>query len=407
MVQILMIVGDFPPSICGVGDYADMLSRWLVRGGDKVTIVTKRFPGAAEREEREGVTIRRISRGWGWLDIPRLLRVVDELGPHTIVHIQYSSKSAYNRRFMINILPAVLRLLRPNNPVVVTMHGFHEQSLKYRMRAFPMLLAANARVFVQSQDQTMVARLLSARIFPGELIPIASNIPIEEITTTERKQFRKSLGLDSDVAKLILFFGDLRPEKGFLALLHCLQKVREKGIELRLAVITNIHHFRKSSPTYAALVDQTIDDTDANQWMTILSNFDGPSVARAMRASDLAVFPFALGACENRGSLLAALANGLPVLSTRGRSTPKDFEDDYGIDSVSAGDERALSDRIELLLRDQEAMGSLKGKAIRVQLPTWDGIAGMTMKVYRELLATRRRAVISESRVADREGSAT
>ena len=403
-IRVLMIVDDFPPAFCGVGDYTDSLARSLANQAVDVTVATKRTAGLSGREQRDRLDIQRIAEGWVLSDISRILKLVDELGPSVVVHFQYSSKSGYNRRPMINILPAVLRIARPNNPVVVTMHGFHEQGYKYRLRAAPMLIAAGYRVFVHALDRAMISRWLDPRGFPSALIPIGSNIPTVEITRSARDHVRAGLGVHSDLTALVVFFGDLRPEKGFFALLRSLRDVRSSGVDLRLALLTDMDCLRKW-PVYAGELDRLIAETGATEWMKVLERLDHYSVARTMRASDLAIFPFASGACENRGSLLAALANNVPVLTTRGPSTPRNFELDYGVESVVAGDERALSDRVEALLRNPEELRALQRKAARApNKPRWDAIASDMISVYRAAFAAQQ-SQFSSSSVAMPEGT--
>jgi glycosyltransferase involved in cell wall biosynthesis len=298
---------------------------------------------------------------------------------------------------MINVLPAVLRIARPSNPVVVTMHGFHEHSYKYRLRVAPMLIAAGYRVFVHALDRAMISRWLNPQTFPSALIPIGSNIPTVEITRRERDEVRAGLGVHSDHTALAVFFGDLRPEKGFSALLRSLREVRSSGVDLRLALLTDMDYLRKV-PVYAGELDRLIAETGATEWMKVLERLDGYSVARTMRASDLAIFPFASGACENRGSLLAALANNVPVLTTRGPSTPRNFELDYGVETVPAGDQRALSDRIEALLRNPTEIRILQRKAASApKMPRWGAIASGMISVYRAALAAQQSQFPSSS----------
>ena len=71
---------------------------------------------------------------WTLKDVQPILHAARRSGPGTIVHVQYPSLTNYGRRLMINLLPAVFRTAKRRCPMVVTMHGFHEHRLRWRMR---------------------------------------------------------------------------------------------------------------------------------------------------------------------------------------------------------------------------------------------------------------------------------
>jgi glycosyltransferase involved in cell wall biosynthesis len=110
--------------------------------------------------------------------------------------------------------------------------------------------------------------------------------------------------------------------------------------------------------------------------------------AEVLQAADVAAFPFTLGAAENRGSLMAAVVNRLPVLTTRGISTPHAYEDTYGVETVPANDEGAFAARLLTLLRSETDRAALTAKARAVaDRFSWSAIADQNIEVYRKCLA--------------------
>jgi glycosyltransferase involved in cell wall biosynthesis len=85
-------------------------------------------------------------------------------------------------------------------------------------------------------------------------------------------------------------------------------------------------------------------------------------VAECLRACDLVVQPYPDGASTRRGSLMAALANGVPVVTTVGALSEPVWAGG-AVAAVPAGDPERLADRaLELLgrperLRDLSAAG--------------------------------------------------
>ncbi len=86
---VVLIAGDFPPVISGVGDYSARLAEALGRHGHRVTVVTScPEPGASDGWQAPGVTVRREAPGWRLRHLPHWLRLAQPLAPGTILHLQ-------------------------------------------------------------------------------------------------------------------------------------------------------------------------------------------------------------------------------------------------------------------------------------------------------------------------------
>ena len=85
---------------------------------------------------------------------------------------------------------------------------------------------------------------------------------------------------------------------------------------------------------------------------------------------------------------MAAVVNGVGVLTTRGISTPADYEDRYGVETVPVNDPPAFAARLETLLRSDDERAALAAKArAAADRFTWSGIAEQNIEVYRKCLA--------------------
>lgn len=82
-------------------------------------------------------------------------------------------------------------------------------------------------------------------------------------------------------------------------------------------------------------------------------------VAAVLRAADLALQPYPDGVTTRRTTVMAALANGVPVLSTTGELTEDVWRDSDALALVPAGDHAALASRAVDLLRDAAALSRL------------------------------------------------
>jgi glycosyltransferase involved in cell wall biosynthesis len=387
-LRVLFVVDVFPPSICGIGDYSFELARALAAQGVQVGVVTKAVENAPAHETMAGVEVHRIAGKWSMADIGEIRRIAREMGPGAVVHVQYPSLTNYHRRPTINLLPALFRTVQRRNPMVVTMHGFHEHRLRWRLRALPMLWVNSAVVFVHPRDQELARKWAPMSSRRSTLIPIASNVPALVADENRNRRVRGELGIEQD-ERVAVFFGEVRPDKGVQFLLNAAEDMHRRGIKARAVVVSTVgtHAFELNSYEREILARL---ETGAREGWALLARAETPvRAAEILQASDVAAFPFTLGAAENRGSLMAAVVNAVPVLTTRGISTPPNYEASYGAETVPANDTEQFAVRLETLLCSAEERAALKQKAEEAAGRfTWSCIAEQTIEVYRQCLTS-------------------
>ncbi|MCC7086358.1 MAG: glycosyltransferase family 4 protein [Pirellulales bacterium] len=385
-MKVLLISDVFPPGICGIGDYSAKLASALAARGVEVNVLTKFIPGAPPEEEIDGIAVHRLARHWTLADARPVLQIADQLGPGTIVHLQYPSLTGYERRPMINLLPAIFRTLKRQFPLVVTMHGFHEHRMRWKLRALPMLWTNTALVFVHRRDRELASRWAPFSARRSVMIPIASNVEAVNLDRSTREQLRWEYGFaGNDI--VAAYFGEVRPDKGLHSLLSAIESCRRRKLNAKVLVISTVGTQLHGMSSYEREMLAKLDQAARDGWASLARAETSERVAQLLQVSDLAVFPFTLGAAENRGSVLAAIINGLPVLTTRGISTPIHYEADFGVETVAAGDQCALNSQLVKLIESPVARAALadksRGAAGRF---SWSHIADQTIEVYRKCL---------------------
>jgi glycosyltransferase involved in cell wall biosynthesis len=144
-----------------------------------------------------------------------------------------------------------------------------------------------------------------------------------------------------------------------------------------------------SDPTdfaQARAAHQAIGDLGLEDRVTFTGFLSPPETSAALLACDLMALPFRDGASLRRGTLMAAFAHRLPIVSTRGpgpTSGPIVLEDRRHLILVPPDDPAALAAAIARVaddpaLRAQLASGA---EAIARQI-TWPGIAARTLEIY-------------------------
>jgi glycosyltransferase involved in cell wall biosynthesis len=189
-VRLVLACHSYYPAVGGVERFAQGLAEGLVRRGVDVTVVTRRDPGTLSREDREGVTILRLSmarvgrfhfpRGY-WSTLRRLRPEVFHLSGNRVWCADFYLPFAGRREW----------------PQVMTGHGFYQYEMHARRWDrwyFEKYLPGRIRQFdvytahtVHERDQLVGWGVDPARI---ELVP--AGIPLAEFDAprTERSAVR-------------------------------------------------------------------------------------------------------------------------------------------------------------------------------------------------------------------------
>ena len=394
-MRILFITGEYPSMQGGVGDYTRRLGQALGELGADVHVLTHvdaggdhlRVPVAAY----EPTVYPELERtGWNlWGAVRRLIR---ELRPE-VVHIQYQP-AAYELHPAVNYLPWRLRALR-NRPVVYT--TFHDLRYPYlfpkagplRWRAVLALArGSDANVITNPADWARLAQAgLTQKLHP---IPIGSNIECQPPADYDRAKQRAQWGADSDTW-LLAYFGFLNAGKGGETLMRVLAELVRAGRPARLLMVGG--KVGASDPTNQAYLERVerlafdLGVADRVQWTGFTSS---DQVSANLLAADCAVLPYHEGATLRHGSLMAALAHGLPITSTL---TSTGVEVDPGLfpmlrDGESAllvppEDPARLADAVEQVMIDPALRLRLARAAEGLSKQfTWDAIARRHLDMY-------------------------
>jgi glycosyltransferase involved in cell wall biosynthesis len=107
-------------------------------------------------------------------------------------------------------------------------------------------------------------------------------------------------------------------------------------------------------------------------------------VSAWLASSDLLLAPFDEGVSTRRGSVVAALAHRLPVISTRGTATDGAVFEHGGIALADAADHAGFIAAVERLVASEEAREAMRtpAAALYEREFTWPRIAERIMQAY-------------------------
>ena len=278
-MRVCLVVGDPSSPYCGVKDYALSLAGAMRARGVLAEV-----------------------------DAPRLwnTRAIAAFAAHLrarrfdVVHLQYPSLGHRG-----SLYPHALGWTPTGAATVVTLHEYSALPATQRASVHAFRLTARRLIFTTDFEQGVYDRRLGGLGAARAVVPIASSIPTHDGDPPR--------GMD------VLYFGQIRPQKGIEQFLSLADLSRARGRTFRFAVIGSVP--ARQRHYYATLRARA---GHAVGWHLDLPPSD---VAERMARSLATYLPFPDGATFRRSSLIAAFANGLPVISPIGLATPRDLTD--------------------------------------------------------------------------------
>ncbi len=396
--SILMVTGEYPPALGGVGDYTELLCSHLSALGARVSVLTRAGVDARVAASDAGnVPVLRTIRNWGpgsWGQITSAAA-----GCHAqVVHIQYQA-AAYGMNPGVNTLPAYLRARLPRVKVVTT---FHDLRVPYLFPKAGILRGGAIRAMDRLSHATVVTNQTDLVGLQGAasrgrqrsrgrwLIPLGSNVENAPPAEFDRAEWRGRFGADA-ATLVIAYFGFLNSSKGVDLLIEAVARLRDRGIAVKLLIIGG--ETGESDPTnrvYADRIRQDIASRHIDPYVHWTGFALPQQVSAYLLSSDLCVLPFRDGVSLRRGSLLAALVHGLAVVTTASERPEPLLRNGENVVMVKREDPLDIADTVEYLWRDEAMRQRLSEGAMTLAAGfQWPDIAARHLELYAALLARR------------------
>lgn len=378
-MNILLISGEFPPMVGGMGDYTRELAKALAKLGHRVSVLTS----VLGQEGGESFALYpRVSK-WGFSSWKTIITLLREIEPQ-ILHLQYQA-AAYGMHPSINLLPWCLRLIRPF--LFVTFHDLRVPYLfpkagAVRRWAIAALAKGCDGVIVTNVQDEAEARGYGLEPY---LVPIGSNISPRLPPGYDREEWRARWGVKDET--LLSYFGLLHESKGVETLLRALARLLEEGERVKLLMVGGkIGASDSTTIDYAHRMEALWRELGLADQLLWTGHLDDEEVSANLLASDICVLPYKDGVSLRRGSLMAALAHGLPLISTRPSIQVKELIEGENIVLVPPDDVEALAAKIQELAASEGLRRRLGDGAKRLsQAFSWERIAEETVALYSSL----------------------
>jgi glycosyltransferase involved in cell wall biosynthesis len=395
-MKIGLVTGEFPPMQGGVGAFTQELARAFDAAGHEVHIVTSRdarpanhkrsLTGGKDPDDLGFAQLHAHIGRWRW---PSLDAVADVVLRHEldVLNLQYQPAAFNMNSAAINFLPWRLK------QVTTTIVTFHDLRVPYlfpkagplRRRAVDFLTRqAHGIITTNTVDFARVQQITDR---PVAQIPIGSNIQTYALNHVEVAEVRTQLGL-ADNDHLLGYFGFLNESKGADTLLQALALLDEQyhlvfiGGQTGASDPTNERFLAQMRALSAALdLEQRV------HWTGFLSD---ERVAAHLHAAEMIVLPYKDGVSLRRGTLMAALANGRPVITTAPQVPEPALQNSAAMQLVPPDDPAALAVSIRDLAGDAARLESLSAGALALAHAfSWDNIAARSLAFFQQCINSR------------------
>jgi glycosyltransferase involved in cell wall biosynthesis len=341
-----LITGEYPPKLGGVADYTRLVARGLAESDDEVHVWAPRGP---EPKSDPRVTLHRLPDHFG----PRGLAVLNHAlncGPSSRAVVQYVphafGQKAMNMPFCLWLFGhRRLRFDVMFHEVAFPLHrgqpiGRNIMGVVHRLMA--RLVARSAeRIFVASSAWLRLLRRLAPHT-EIEWCPVPSNIPVVN------DQFGVSLlrqRYGAESSPLIGHFGTYSPAVA----------------SSMSALLPGLLH---DSPTARVLLMGRNGCEFLTRWGTgnsatmnrvyATGALDPAEISLALGACDLMIQPYPDGVSTRRGSVMAGLVHGLPIVTTTGMLTESLWHESGAVSLVAPDDVDAMHNAVQDVIVDRD-----------------------------------------------------
>ena len=309
--MLLFISGSYPDSQDGIATGAKILLDAMLQHvkAEDVFLLTTDAPEIRRHLESQTSVEYALMPDWRVTpgNIRRIFRILDTY-PIGAIHMEYPG-NLYGKTFLASFLPALVKLynLRRRKHIAchVRLHEFTQARFLRKVAILPILLFASSLHVPSMKDRKTVAKIAGKRV---KATTIGTNIfvvpgqrqPSDQIT--------------------ISYFGFVYHGKGIEQMLALWQKLKAQDTEdkLRFRIIGDVgtedtNHFAD----YHRQVWRWLEEYGLKDSVSVTGYISDEEVSRELRNTDIATVLYEDGLTLRRGSFLAYLAHGTPIITTQ------------------------------------------------------------------------------------------
>ncbi len=304
MSKVMMICGTFPPAHCGVGDYTYELLSSMTKLGHSVIMLTS-------SEYVNGDNNVRGIENWRKIDVIRKIINIAKEEMCSIIHIQWPSVSYFGSKTLMILIP-ILRFA--GFKVILTLHEFNDCTTNYKIGRIPSILFATHTIVVDIKFIPEIKKYIPVKRKSNiSFINIGSSIPFCKSKKDEILKLRETITNLDDEKIIISHFGFVNESKRVDVVLRALGRLKSKGKKFVYLMLTDLSYV---DPIEYRKLIEIIHENDLENDIVETGFLEKEDVAKYLKCSDLAVLLFNKGVSPRNSSFLAAVQQGVKVITS-------------------------------------------------------------------------------------------
>jgi glycosyltransferase involved in cell wall biosynthesis len=362
-----IVTGEYPPQPGGVGDYSRLVAAGLAAAGDSVHVWCPALEG--QPADEPGVHVHAIAGAWRSSDLERLDNELGAIPGRKRLLVQWVPHAYGRRSLNVGFCEWVRRRARKGDVIDLMVHepflAFGEGSLRQDLAAavhrlmMALLLSHARRVWVSIPAWTDRLRPWAfGRDIAFQWLPVPSNIPM--VVCDHAVSQRRAEMLRGRDGIILGHFSTYPP---------LIRNILRDAMPLLLAAVPGLY-IRLLGRGSEPMLDQlrpALGEHESRVQAT--GELTASALSSHLQACDLMLQPYPDGASTRRGTLMAALAHGLPVVTTVGRLSEPVWRTSDAVVVAPAGDLPALVRDVTTLAQQPERRRQL-GDAARAMYET-------------------------------------
>jgi glycosyltransferase involved in cell wall biosynthesis len=378
-----IVTCEYPPIVGGVSDHTHLLVRALTAAGDTVDVWC---PPAEDTEdaapEIAGATVHVLPSRYGLGALGALRRMLHDLPSDTRVLVQWVP-TAFGWR-MMNLPFALLLFTRKGRTLDLYVHevGWEISSRETTRRALAGVvhrvmtwLAARSarRVYVTIPAWEKRLHLLGVSALAKEQgvawAPVPSNLP-DRTDPSRVAEIRRELLKGARMNVVVGHFGTFGRWHSAL-MPHAVARILDEGADRVMLLVG-----RGGSALRDSIVAAR---PDLAKRLTATGGLSPEEASAHIAACDVLVQPYEDGVSARRGSLMAGLALGRPIIANRGFNTEELWAAERAIHLTDSAAPHALGGAITKLMADPALRARLSESAARLHAERFALARGVTL----------------------------
>jgi len=343
-----ILTGEYPPAPGGVSDYTFAVANALAAAGDEVDV----WCPASGAGTSTAVRVHAIAGSWSADDIRRVDEGIDLTpGPRRLL-VQWVPHAFGRRSMNVGFCRWVRSRARRGDVVDLMIHepglGFGEGSLTHNAAAavhrlmLTLLLSHARRVWaaIPAWAGTLRRCAVGRADLEFRWLPIPSTIPVAGSSETVARLRDQTLTRRDGVivGHFSTYPADLRD-----TLREILAKLLADCPEVQVQLLGAGSDVAARELCAGTGLDSRIKGSGA---------LEAASLSSHLQICDVMLQPYSDGASTRRTTLMAAIAHGIPVVTTLGRLSEDFWKDSAAVSVTPAGDTPAMTEALADLLRD-------------------------------------------------------